>query len=105
MQPGPRYAAVVHMIKKGDLLALQRALDAGPDPNLMNRFGWTLLMAATLRGRSDFAQLLLSRGADPVRTNKFGDSALSLAQHKGLQKLTSMLQTAVTMNAQRSNSR
>ena len=84
------------MIKKGDLLALQHALEAGLDPNLTNRFGWTLVMAATLRGRSDFVQLLLSRGADPARRNKFGESAVTLAEHKGFEQLSSILRHAVT---------
>ena len=83
------------LIKRGDLIGMRHALEAGLDPNLTNRFGWTLLMLAALHGRSDFAQLLMSCGADSARKNKFGDSALSLAAHKGFRHLTSAFDDGV----------
>jgi ankyrin repeat protein len=83
------------LIKRGDLIGMRHALDAGLNPNLTNRFGWTLLMLAALHGRSDFAQLLISSGADPSTKNKFGDSASSLASHKGFRHLVSALDDAV----------
>src|SRR5436309_3380378 len=83
------------LIKRGDLIGMRHALEAGLDPNLTNRFGWTLLMLTALHGRSDFAQLLMSSGADAARKNKFGDSASSLAAHKGFRHLTSVFDDAV----------
>ena len=89
------------LIKRGDIIGMRHALDAGLDPNLTNRFGWTLLMLAALHGRSDFAQLLMSCGADTTRKNKFGDSASSLASHKGFRHLVSALEhAAVTHRAE-----
>jgi ankyrin repeat protein len=87
------------LIKRGDIIAMRHALDAGLDPNLTNRFGWTLLMLAALHGRSDFAELLLSMGADPARKNKFDDSASSLATHKGFRHLASALEHAVVSHS------
>jgi uncharacterized protein len=83
------------LIKRGDLIGMRHALKGALDPNLTNRFGWTLLMLAALHGRSDFAQLLISCGADPTRKNQFGDSASSLASHKGFRHLASALDDAV----------
>ena len=87
---------VIHRLtKRGDIIGMRHALEAGLDPNLTNRFGWTLLMMAALHGRSDFSDLLLSSGADPTRKNQFGDSASSLALHKGFHSLASGLEDAV----------
>ena len=66
-------------IKKGDLISLRHALDAGMTPDLSNQFSWTLLMLAAIEGNNAIGELLLSRGADVNRTNKFGDTPLSLA--------------------------
>ena len=72
------------LIKKGDTVALRRALDSGEiHPNLRNRFLWSLLMLATLEGDTSITELLLERGAAVNATNQFGETALSLAAHKG----------------------
>jgi ankyrin repeat protein len=71
-------------IKKGDVVGLRRAIDLGEvDPNLSNRFSWTLLMMAALEGNTALAGLLLERGAAVNSVNDFGESALWLAAHKG----------------------
>jgi uncharacterized protein len=70
------------LTKKGDIIAIRSLLDEGLDPNLTNRHGWTFLMLAALHGRTDVADLLVSRGADPTKVNKFGDSPASLAKLK-----------------------
>jgi uncharacterized protein len=78
-------------IKKGDLLGLRHSLERGLDPNLRNRFGWSLLMLAALHGRSDAVELLLARGADRHFQNQFGDTAHSLAFSKGHYRLAESL--------------
>ena len=70
-------------IKRGDLLSVRRELNAGVDPNLLNRFGWSLLMLAAIEGDTSIGELLISRGADVDAINKVGETALSLAAHKG----------------------
>lgn len=68
------------IIKRGDLLVLSEQLQTGLDPNLRNRYGWTLLMLSALHGRTDMAEVLIAAGADAGTVNKFGDSAASLAE-------------------------
>lgn len=77
-------------IKKGDIISLRHALDAGLGPDLSNQFSWTLLMLAAIEGNTVVAELLISRGADVNRANKFGNTALSLAangKHSRFMKL------------------
>ena len=81
-----RFMTVHRLIKHGDLLGLRHALEAGLDPNLTNRYGWTLLMLTALHGRTDMAESLIAKGADATRVNKFGDSAASLAEAKRHQR-------------------
>jgi uncharacterized protein len=66
-------------IKKGDIISLRHALDAGMTPDLSNQFSWTVLMLAAIEGNTAVADLLVSRGADVNRANNFGDTPLSLA--------------------------
>lgn len=70
-------------IKRGDLVELRHALDGGLDPNLANRFGWTLLMICALEGSVAAGELFLARGANVATILAFGDNALSLAALKG----------------------
>jgi ankyrin repeat protein len=50
------------------------------NPNLSNRFAWTLLMLAALEGNLKIGELLISRGADVTATNKFGETPLTMGQ-------------------------
>ena len=77
-----RFDAAHRIIKRGDLPASRRELQTGLDPNLTNRYGWTLLMLTALHGRTDMAEVLIAAGADASTVNKFGDSAASLAELK-----------------------
>src|SRR5205085_8380798 len=54
-------------IKKGDVVALRRALDSGLDPNLANRFSWSLLMLSAIEGNAGIAELLVSRARSWIR--------------------------------------
>ncbi|MGX8013840.1 ankyrin repeat domain-containing protein [Mesorhizobium sp. ORM8.1] len=78
-------------IKRGDLLSLNRALDDGLDPNLANRFAWTLLMLAAMEGNTRAGEVLFAKGAKINAANDIGDTALSLAAHAGQVKFTRWL--------------
>jgi ankyrin repeat protein len=39
-------------IKRGDIDALRAAFKSGLDPNLANKYGWTILMLAAGKGNS-----------------------------------------------------
>jgi ankyrin repeat protein len=71
------------LIKRGNLAALRDALDSGLDPNLSNRFSWTLLMMAALAGNVGIGRLLMAKGADVQSANDGGETALSLAAQQG----------------------
>ncbi len=70
-------------IKRGDVVSLRHELDNGLDPNLANRFRWTLLMLAALKGNTRIGKLLFAKGARINATNDFDENALSLAAHSG----------------------
>jgi ankyrin repeat protein len=72
-----------YCIKRGDIASLTRSLQSGLDPNLSNKFSWTLLMLAAIAGNTGIGRVLVSCGANVDATNDFGESALSLAAHKG----------------------
>ena len=86
-----KFKAVHRLIKQGDLISIRDLLEHHLDPNLPNKFGWTLLMLAALHGRGDIAQLLIVHGADKSRRNKFGQSAAELAEAKGHHTLAAAL--------------
>jgi ankyrin repeat protein len=70
-------------IKAGDVVALRRAVDAGLNADLANRFSWTLLMLTAIEGNVAIGELLLAHGANIHAANNCGDTALSLAAHAG----------------------
>jgi ankyrin repeat protein len=70
-------------IKRGNLVTLRRTLDNGLNPNLVNRFGWTLLMLAAIEGNTRIGEILFANGATINAANDGGDTALSLAAHAG----------------------
>ena len=70
-------------IKRGDLEALRAALDLGLDPNLTNRFRWSLLMLCAMEGFLDAGKLVHAAGARIESENNVGETALSLAAHAG----------------------
>jgi ankyrin repeat protein len=77
------YEEVYRCIKRGDIGSLTESLQSGLDPNLSNKFSWTLLMHAAHEGNTAIGRVLVSCGANVDATNNFGESALSLAAHKG----------------------
>jgi ankyrin repeat protein len=73
------------------MVSLNRALDDGLDPNLANRFAWTLLMLVAMEGNTLVGKVLFDKGAKINAANDFGDTALSLAAHAGHVKFTRWL--------------
>ena len=60
----------------------------GIDPNIMGKWGDTLLMVASAKGRSQVVKLLIERGADPNIRGKYGFTPLMLAVKWGYDKET-----------------
>ena len=80
-------------IKHGRLTAIETYLDGRGDPNLINRNGWSLLMAAAFKGNSRILSLLLSRNVILEATNGAGETALTLAAGGGHVKCVKVLLT------------
>ena len=87
------YRAAQSLIKRGDEVALQTALDNGLDPNLTNENGWSLLMLAAVEGSIPMGKLLLARGADSGRRNVVTDTAQGIATGRGHDDFASWLAT------------
>lgn len=68
----------VAMNRRDNLLVMRMLLDAGADPNLPNKNGYTTLMYAVTGKRVDCVRLLLDVGAD-VNASHGGTTAMSIA--------------------------
>jgi ankyrin repeat protein len=77
------FEEVEKIIKRGDTPRIRREVEQGLNPNLGNRYGWSILMIAAMCGNTSIGQLLIQAGADLDYRNKFRDTALSLAVHTG----------------------
>jgi ankyrin repeat protein len=71
------------LIKHGNIIALRQALDEGLDPNLSNKYLWTMLMVTASTGNTKIGELLIYKGADVNKIQKNGWSAFSLAAMSG----------------------
>jgi ankyrin repeat protein len=86
------YEAVQKAIKRGDIEALRLALEGGLDPNLANKYGWTILILAAGKGNSKIGKLLIDAGADlNKRTINGGVTALSHAVLSGSASFVELL--------------
>ena len=85
---------VDRVIKRGDITRLRHELECGLDPNLSNRYGWTILMAAARHGETVIGRLLIEKGAALDNRNKFRDTALSLAIQTGHPSFVKLLLTS-----------
>ncbi|MBE9118938.1 ankyrin repeat domain-containing protein [Lusitaniella coriacea LEGE 07157] len=77
-------------------------LEAGSSVNLENSSDITSLMTASLRGRLDFVQALVSSGADVNYINHDGQTALKLAAYNGHQEVFDYL-FPLTVESERKN--
>jgi ankyrin repeat protein len=89
--PDALFEQLYRAIKSGRLAEVEAFLAGGGDPNLSNRYGWSLLMAAAMKGKSSIVAVLLDAGADINAKNDFGESALALAAGGGYPKTLKIL--------------
>ena len=86
------YDSLYSKIKNRDFLGVENYLDAGGDPSLCNRKGWSLLMAAASKGNLEIVTLLLDRDADiNALTKHSSESALTMAASSGRTKSVRLL--------------
>jgi hypothetical protein len=69
--PSPAATAYLDAVRKGDVTAVQKALDAGVDVDTPFRYGRTALSFAADRGSAEVVRLLLARGAKPDVADTF----------------------------------
>ena len=77
------FCQVDKLIKRGDIISLRHELDAGLDPNLASRNGYTILMSAAIYGGTHIGRLLIERGAQVDCRSTHRETALSLAVQSG----------------------
>lgn len=73
------YALLERAIKQHDAIKIREALEAGVDPNLAQRFGYTLLHEVAKAGDTTMGRLLISGGADINRRSQHDVSPLDVA--------------------------
>ena len=56
--------------REGNVPQVAALLQAGADPNAVDKYGETALMEAAKEGHADVARVLLKAGADPNAANK-----------------------------------
>ena len=69
--PSPAANAYLDAVRKGDVAAVEKALDGGVDVDTPFRYGRTALSFAADRGSVEVVRLLLARGAKPDVADTF----------------------------------
>jgi hypothetical protein len=69
--PTPEANAYLDAVRRGDVAAVQKALDAGVPVDTPFRYSRTALSFAADRGLADVVKLLLDRGANPDATDTY----------------------------------
>ena len=77
--------------RRGDVVALSAALDAGLACDVRNERGDTLLMLAAYHCHQDAVRALLQRGADPNVANEKGQKPLAGVCWKGSEPVARLL--------------
>ena len=71
---------LIRAVEDGDIENIRILLDAGANPNILDIYGSTALMIASLRGHIEIVRLLLERGAQTDwKDNNDGYTALMIA--------------------------
>ena len=78
-QTDPSRDALFAAVQRGAVGDVERLLDRGASPNLVDAEGTPALMAATLFANADMVNVLLKHGADPNRVGPAGTTALMWA--------------------------
>lgn len=79
------------IVYDNDLDALKEQIDSGLDPNLQNKYGWTLLHITIRRDRRDMVAYLLEKGADINRIDGVGWTPLMEAVMDDMDELCKFL--------------
>ena len=87
-QPTPSTAS---LFKASTADQVNEAIEAGADVNAKDGTGWTALMRATSRGRTDIVQALIDQGADVTIASAMGVTALELATERGHTEIANLL--------------
>lgn len=90
----PSQVAPIHSaVAAGSLKLVRTLVEAGANPNAVQRGGYTPLMGAAAAGLEDIVELLLSNGAQPTPKCDDGQTAADLARHKGHHDLAARLES------------
>ncbi|MBZ3885271.1 Kinase D-interacting substrate of 220 kDa [Sciurus carolinensis] len=75
--------SVINYVEEENIPALKALLEKCKDVDERNEGGWTALMWACYKGRTEVVELLLSHGANPNVTGLYGTTPLVWAARKG----------------------
>ena len=78
-------------IKKGDIEAVRKHLDAGADVNTKDEDGYTLLTVAVAYGSKEIVELLISKSVDVNAKNDGGSTPLNIATASGHKEIVELL--------------
>ena len=76
----------------GVVVAIRHYIKKGDDINLSDAKGFTPLMLAASKGRSEACSVLIDSGADISLMNNDGNSAIDIAKANGFVDLTKILE-------------
>ena len=78
-------------VKKGDIEAVRKHLDAGADVNTKDEDGYTLLTVAVAYGSKEIVELLIFNGVDVNAKNDGGSTPLNIATAQGHKEIVELL--------------
>ena len=78
-------------VKKGDIEAVRKYLDAGADVNTKDEDGYTLLTVAVAYGSKEIVELLIFNGVDVNAKNDGGSTPLNIATAQGHKEIVELL--------------
>ncbi len=82
---------ILHAIAKGDPIDVKNHLLLGADVNQKNKQGWTPLHFATVRGKTQCAEVLVAKGAKLDERTGTQKTALHFAADRGFLEITQLL--------------
>ena len=95
-----RQATLMEAARYGSDSAIEVLLEAGADPNAVDREGWTPLLLAAKSGSERAVKALLEAGVDPNAVDREGWTPLLLAAKSGSERaVKALLEAGVDPNA------